>query len=1384
MKRIAAAIVKYRYIIFCVMLAIGAVCALIAPRVGINTDMTKYLPSDSQMREGMDIMTAEFPDTEIYQTIRVMFTGLADEEKPEIAERIGALEYVSSVDYSAGDPDYNSGEHTLFVINTAYDYESPEEEAIMSALDEEFADYDMVYKDDNPTTSEIPLPVLVIAIGFLLVILFAMCASWTEPVLFMATIGLAILINMGTNLIMGSVSSITFSISAILQLVLSMDYSIILMNRYRQERASDAEGSRPEAMARALSGAFSSILGSGMTTVVGLLMLVFMSFRIGLDLGVVLAKGVLMSMICVFTVLPCLILMFDRAIDRTAKRELNIPLEKIAPFSFRTRRVVAAGFIVLFVVSCFTQTLTKTVYTLKTDDPVAEVFTPANPIVLLYSNSDEAQTPALVEWVEEQPGVSEVFSYSNTLGAKYTADELGAMLGEFGSADTPELPDVFIDMLLCDYFSDGETGRMTASEFIDLLLKLTGEGSEFGEYLDGAGVNAEQLGALASFSDPELLTTPLDAEELAGFLGISADQAGELLLYYYTLHGGANPGKLTLREFVSFVTGEVASDPEYGSLIDRDTLAGLEELALFTDTAKMTTPVGYRDAASMLGIGAEDMRLLYICYYAALSDYTPPAMTAEEFVEFISSELATNKLLAEYIDQSTAAKLTTFSAFTDPANITAPRDSEELASILGVDEGLVEQVFRLYAGASEDPQALTASLAEFTAYIAEEILPSNPELFDETAAAQFTQLNSIVSLSASGAQLTASELAAALSLDETAVQAVFAYSSTVAGKEVTAMTLPDFLSTVLSSPDISALLPAETLSALTSASAVASTAASGAQLTAAELAATLGLDEAQVSQLLALRAGQQVEITMSLYDFVDFLLAGSGEGGSFAGYLPEETVRELSLAQSIMQASLAGTQLSYSEMAAATGLDANTVKLLYTMSDATQSADSWKIPVRTLLNFLLSGNLPSSAELSSAQTAQLRTALNIVNASVAGTKYTPDALAQLLGTDAAQLEPLYLLYLNRHGDTSGWQMSPADFLKFLSVEVLTDETFADSFDAEQAEGIRLAAAISDAVVSGREMSASEMSALLGADTLDEGTAGLLYLYAAATQATAEQKAEWALTPQELVGYLTDSVATDPRFAQFITDDLRAELDTLSATLDDAAGQLKGAEHSLMSIDTTLPAESEETSAFIESLLALSDELLPGGVWLIGNSPMNYEMETGFGSEMLLITLLTAISIFIVVAATFRSLAVPTVLVLIVQCGVFLTMTINGVLGYSVYYLALIIVQCILMGATIDYGILFTNYYRDIRATLGIQDSLAAAFRGSEHTILTSGAIMVIVTAILGFAPVEPTISQICRAISIGALCATLLILFVLPGFLAATDRFVAGKHHRSNREDA
>jgi predicted RND superfamily exporter protein len=265
---------------------------------------------------------------------------------------------------------------------------------------------------------------------------------------------------------------------------------------------------------------------------------------------------------------------------------------------------------------------------------------------------------------------------------------------------------------------------------------------------------------------------------------------------------------------------------------------------------------------------------------------------------------------------------------------------------------------------------------------------------------------------------------------------------------------------------------------------------------------------------------------------------------------------------------------------------------------------------------------------------------------------------------------------------------------------------------------------------------------------------------------------WAMTPEELVSWLQDHVVDDPRFAGMISDETRQMIADAGQVIWENAEKLEGKQYGRVILTTIYPEDSEETRAFLRTLSERCENLLEGETWLIGTSAMNREMSQTFDAEMNRITLISALAIFIVVALTFRSLIIPLILVLTVQCGIYLTMTFIGLSGGGMYYLAILMVQCILMGATVDYAILYTSYYREQRLHADRPEAISGAYTGSLHTILTSASIMIVAAGILGFVFANPAIGEICLTISRGAISATLIIVFILPGVLAALDRFV------------
>lgn len=445
--KLAGFIVKRRKAVLVFMVVLTTVVSLLMLGVHVNTDMTKYLPDGSSMKAGVELMEAEVPDAVSTHTLRVMVGGLDDEERASLTDKLGELEGVAAVTHVAGDAAYNQDDKALYVVAMDYDYRSAEQHSLESAIADlvasTYPQATTLIADDDANSSDIPLQTLVLALSLLFLILLAMCPSVLESLLFLVTIGCAVGINLGSNIVMGEVSSVTMCIAALLQLVLSMDYSIILMNRYRQELALEnvPEGSdrpsadqRDTAMRRAVAGAFSAITSSSLTTFVGLLALVFMSFKIGADLGIVLAKGVICSLVCVFTILPALILGCDRAIRATAKPTLHPEraMAGLARFSMRARYVTCVAFALLFAVAYIAQANTGVSYTLAKEDPIAQIFPRTSTVVLVYSNDDEDAVAAHIDEIEGAQGVEAVNAWGNTLGRAYSASELQQVMKEYG----------------------------------------------------------------------------------------------------------------------------------------------------------------------------------------------------------------------------------------------------------------------------------------------------------------------------------------------------------------------------------------------------------------------------------------------------------------------------------------------------------------------------------------------------------------------------------------------------------------------------------------------------------------------------------------------------------------------------------------------------------------------------------------------------------------------------------------------------------------------------------------------------------------------------------------------------------------------------------------
>lgn len=786
MKTISDFIVRKRALVLAATTVLVVVCALFIPRVETNADMTKYLPDSSPMKQGMALMEEEFPDSATTQTIRVMFDGLTPAQNEEVKGKLEAIPHVDSVDYRPDSPDHNKDGHSLFVLGTPCEYGTPEELSIEEALDTGFSSYDMQWMTDNPEFEELPAWAIPLALAILLVVLLAMSSSWIEPFLFLASTGFAVIANMGTNIVLGSVSNITASIAAILQLILSMDYAIILMNRYRQEREHTPD--KAEAMKRAWTNAFSSIASSSTTTVLGLLAMVFMSLKIGADLGFVLAKGVLLSMLCTLTILPGLILIFDKPIAKTAKKTPRLRMDRIGAFSYRARKATVVLFALLFAGTSLLQSQMGIVTSIAKEDPIADVFAPANPVVLLYDNDDEASIAELSSLLEDDPDVASVASYATTLGKPLTAAEMTDAvkdLADQGSSSlgldaSRDIDPLLIDLLYYDRLAQGTLHPIPVGEFLGFLSADVACNETLSGHLDEE--TRAKLEQLAKFSDPGTLAQPMDAEGLAQFLGMGAYDVEKLMVLYYAQVGGVDPGVMTLPTFASFVAGEVATDEAYASLIDQNAAAQLGALATFTDVGAMTAPRSAAEIAGLAGMDVQAVKLLFTYYYAQSPSYEPDGATLPAFAQFLANDVAAQPAFAGYLDEATRARLGMLTLFANPELSQKQMGSAELAGVLGMDEAMVVRIVDLYHS-KHGIGGSTLSLEQLVGFL----LAGDAEnggiasALDEATLQQLETARTIMAASSSGAEFGYAELAGFLGMDEASAKLLCTYRTALHG---------------------------------------------------------------------------------------------------------------------------------------------------------------------------------------------------------------------------------------------------------------------------------------------------------------------------------------------------------------------------------------------------------------------------------------------------------------------------------------------------------------------------------------------------------------------------------------------------------------------------
>ena len=456
MKKFGKLIVKLRIpiLILSVLLLIPAAIGYFNTKV--NYDILYYLPGDIDTMKGQDILLDDFGKGAYAM---VVVDGMNKKNVSELVKKVEKVDHVASViSYNGivGDgvpaeilPDKfrsyfendDSGA-TLFAIffdDTTSSTETMDAiEELRDVTDKQcyIAGMSAVVTDTKSMSEkETPIYVLV-AVLLVCVVLAIFMDSFLVPVLFMVSIGMAIVYNLGTNIFLGEVSYITKALAAVLQLGVTLDYSIFLWHSYKEEKEKNP-GDHKEAMAVAIGNTLTSVVGSSITTVAGFIALCFMSFTLGLDLGIVMAKGVIFGVIGCVTILPSLILTFDKALEKTMHKEIMPNFDKSARWIVKHSWLFLIVFLGLLYPAIYGYNHTKVYYDLSDTLPdklncsqanklLAKNFDKTNSIymILADTNLSKDDSIAMIDEIKELDGISTAMSLDSVVGAELPTEML------------------------------------------------------------------------------------------------------------------------------------------------------------------------------------------------------------------------------------------------------------------------------------------------------------------------------------------------------------------------------------------------------------------------------------------------------------------------------------------------------------------------------------------------------------------------------------------------------------------------------------------------------------------------------------------------------------------------------------------------------------------------------------------------------------------------------------------------------------------------------------------------------------------------------------------------------------------------------------------------
>lgn len=424
MTKLATFIVDKRNLFFLAIIIMLIFSVFSMRWVTVENDLTAYLPSDSQTRKGLDLMDEQFTT---FGTAEFMIANITYKDALKIKEEIEEMPDIQSVAFDDSTDHFNNAS-ALYTIT--FDYPEQDDRCVdaLGSVIETYVDYDTYYKtsigNQEAEIIQAEVNVIMVLVAIIVVIVLTLTSqTYMEIPVLILTFVVSMILNLGSNFLLGKISFVSNSVTSILQLALSLDYAVILCNRFKDEHKSLPIR---ESVVMALSKGIPEIGASSLTTIGGLVAMLFMKFKIGPDMAVCLIKAIMFSLFSVFIFMPGLLVLFGPLIDKTAHKKFIPDIPFVGRFAYASRKIIPFVFvgIVIFAINISgkcpyvygydTIVTPKLNYQQISERMIKDNFTSPNMVALVVPSGDYEKEGRLLRRLESMPEVNYTVGLSNT----------------------------------------------------------------------------------------------------------------------------------------------------------------------------------------------------------------------------------------------------------------------------------------------------------------------------------------------------------------------------------------------------------------------------------------------------------------------------------------------------------------------------------------------------------------------------------------------------------------------------------------------------------------------------------------------------------------------------------------------------------------------------------------------------------------------------------------------------------------------------------------------------------------------------------------------------------------------------------------------------------